>query len=199
MTTQCRTTETAVHGMPVVVLNTRPDIETDAVLRRLDAVLDLIRTYQPRRYRLLKRDVSGFVVQRYACRGAYLPARRTCLVELTFLASADFSDAQIAASIVHEGTHARLHRLGLALTSAAAERACRRAEIALGRAVPNGEAVIARAEASLTLADDDVAPQVDWDLARRRVAAVDREALSAPDGVKPTIATNRGRFPEGDS
>jgi len=176
MTTPCRTTETAVHGMPVVVLNTRPDIETDAVLGRLDAVLDLIRRYQPRRYRLLQRDVAGFVVQRYACRGAYLPPRRTCLVELTFLASPDFSDAQIAASIVHEATHARLHRLGLALTGAAAERVCRRAEIALGRAVPDGAAVIARAEESLRLADDEVAPRVDWDLAQRRVAAVDRAA-----------------------
>jgi hypothetical protein len=199
MTTPCAATQATVHGLPVAVLNTRPDIETSAVLQRLEAVLELIQTYQPRRYRLLKRDLAGFVVQRYACRGAYLPPSHTCLVELTFLANAGFSDAQIAASIVHEATHARLHRLGLALTSAEAERVCRRAEIALGRAVPNGDAVIARAEESLALADSDVAPEVDWDLARRRVAAVDREALSVPGAVTPTIATNRGRPPGGDS
>jgi hypothetical protein len=45
--------------------------------------------------------------------------------------------------------------------------------------------VIARAEASLGLADDEVAPVVDWNLARLRVAAADRAALAGPDHVGP--------------
>ena len=173
-------------------MNTRWNIETDAVLRRLDAALALIRTYRPRQYRLLKRDVAGFVVQRYACRGAYFGHSRTCLVELTFLANATMSNAQIAASIVHEATHARLDRLGLPLSGPAAERACRRAEIAFGRAVPDGAAVIARAEESLALGDDDVAPDIDWALAQSRVAAADLRALPIPEGLKRTLAKKRG-------
>lgn len=165
-----------VHELPVFVINTRSEIETERLYTRLDAVLDLIATYQPRRYRRLKRDVAGFLVRRFPCRGAYLPEARTCLVELTFLANPDFSDAQIAASILHEATHARLHRLGLDLSGPTAERLCRKAELDFGHAVPDGAAVIARAQESLALADHDVAPEIDWDEARRRVAEIDLEA-----------------------
>ena len=170
------TTTRTVHDLPVLAVNTRSEIDTDALYTRLDAVLGLIAMYQPKRYRRLKRDVAGFLIKRFPCRGAYIPETRTCLVELTFLANQGFSDAQIAASILHEATHARLHRLGFDLAGPAAERLCRKAELEFGRAVPDGAAVIARAEESLALADEDVAPEVDWEEARRRVAAVDREA-----------------------
>lgn len=186
------TTQSVAHGLPVLVVNTRPDIDTHAVLARLDRVLGLIAEYQPRRYRKLQRDVAGFEVRRYACRGAYSPQSRRCLVELTFLANPDFSDAQIAASIIHEATHARLHRLGLPLGGPEAERQCRKAEVAFGRAVPDGEAVVARAQASMAASDEDVAPVVDWDLARRRVAAADLEAMHAPQWVKRSIARRAG-------
>src|SRR6478752_5256771 len=73
-----------VHGLPVRVLNTRPEIQTAAVIQRLTAALDLIARYAPVRYRRLRHDLSGFVVQRFACRGAFLPDTRECLTELTF-------------------------------------------------------------------------------------------------------------------
>jgi len=158
-----------------LVVNTRPEIDSERLFARLDDVLGLIETYQPRRYRRLTRDVAGFLVKRFPCRGAYLPEARACLVELTFLANPDFNDAQIAASIVHEATHARLHRLGLDVSGPVAERLCRKAELDFGRAVPDGAAVIARAEQSLELADHEVAPEIDWSEARRRMAAIDRE------------------------
>lgn len=169
-----------MRGLPVLVVNTRREIDTERLYTRLDDVLGLIETYQPRRFRRLERDVAGFLVKRFPCRGAYLPEARACLVELTFLANPDFSDAQIAASIVHEATHARLHRLGLDVSGPTAERLCRKAELDFGRAVPDGATVIARAEQSLALADHDVAPEIDWDEARRRMAAVDRETGRQP-------------------
>ena len=73
-----------VHGMSVRLLNTRPDIRNDRALERLGAALDLIAAHAPRRYRRLRTDFSGFVVQRFACRGAFFPDSRECLVELTF-------------------------------------------------------------------------------------------------------------------
>src|SRR4051794_20079671 len=88
-----------VHGLPVRVVNTRPDIRTDHVLQRLTAALDLIATYAPGRYRRLRQDVAGFRVQRFACRGAFFPEARECLVELTFTVNPRHGLPEIAASI----------------------------------------------------------------------------------------------------
>ncbi len=189
------TTTGTVHGMPVVVINARSEIQTENLLPRLDAALELIARYQPLAYRRLKRDVARFVVQRYPCRGAFFPQTRTCLVELTFLGSGRFTDAQIAASILHEATHGRLHHLGLAMTGPGAERLCRKAELRLGRALPDGAAVVARAEDSVAASDEDVAPDINWDLARRRMAVADLEATHLPAWMKRAIARLRGLDP----
>jgi hypothetical protein len=75
---QAVTTATTVRGLPVLVRNTRPDVATEDVLRRLDQALGLIERYAPHHLRRLARDFDSVLVQRYACRGAYLPAQRAC-------------------------------------------------------------------------------------------------------------------------
>lgn len=173
------TTTRTVRGLPVVVHNTRADIDTEQVLARLDEALALIERYQPWHFRRFRRDFAAIWVRRWPCRGAFLPEQRVCLVELTFLVNPEFAPVQIAATIVHEGMHARLHACGVQHTvenAARHERFCRRAEIELGRMVPGGEVVVARALASLELPDEDVAPAIDWSLAQRRMDEVDRGA-----------------------
>jgi hypothetical protein len=168
-----------VHGLPVRSVNTRPDIRTEDVIRRLTAALDLVAAYAPRRHRRLRRDLAGFVVQRFACRGAFFPESRECLVELTFTVNPRHTLPEIAASIVHEATHARVARMCRTRPpggQAREERLCRRAELEFGLAVPDGSVVVQRAQASLALADREVAPAVDWGLAVARVAEVDAEA-----------------------
>lgn len=168
-----------VHGMPVRLLNTRSDIRNAQVLERLGAALDLIAAYAPRRYRRLRTDFSGFVVQRFACRGAFFPESRECLVELTFTVNPRHSVAEIAASIVHEATHARVARMCRVKPPdwhAREERLCRRAELEFGLALPDGAVVVERARQSLALGDRGVAPAVDWAEAARRVAQVDADA-----------------------
>jgi hypothetical protein len=170
-----------ILGFDVFVENTRADIETGAVLTRLEEALALIDRYQPRRLRHLRRDLAYFRVERFPCRGAYFPDERACLTELTFLARRDITAAPVAASIVHEGTHARVDRRRLARGSrdmAREERLCRRAELDFGLALPEalGAPVVARAAASLELADAEVAPVIDWRLASARQAAVDANA-----------------------
>ena len=61
------------------------------------------------------------------------------------------------------------------------ERLCRRAELAFGESLPPslGEPVVERARESLGLADLDVAPEIDWRLARARQDAIDRNASRA--------------------
>jgi hypothetical protein len=173
------------RGIRVVVENTRPDIATADVLARLDEALGLIEAHQPWRLRHLRRDLRQIRVARFACRGAYFPEERTCLTELTFLARRDITAAPVAASIVHEGMHARAHlmtaRLGGRHDPARLpreERLCRRAELAFGRALPPalGAPVVERALATLAMDDADVAPAVDWAEAARRVSDADREA-----------------------
>jgi hypothetical protein len=170
-----------VRGFAVVVDNTRPDIETPVVLQRLDDALDLIERYQPWRLAHLRRDLSHFVVARFPCRGAFFPEQRACMTELTFLARTDITPAPVASSILHEGIHARVHAMGVDPVTrdrAREERLCRRAELEFGMALPPelGAPVVQRAAESLELADDDVAPTVDWAEAQRRQQALDEQA-----------------------
>jgi hypothetical protein len=170
-----------VRGFRVHVENTRPDIATADVLARLDEALGLIERYQPWRLKHLRRDLRQIAVVRYPCRGAYIPAERTCVTELTFLARRDITAAPVAASIVHEGMHARSHRMGVDPETrdlSREERICRRAELDFGRSLPAalGAPVVERALESLALSDQDVAPTVDWAEALRRQNAVDAAA-----------------------
>lgn len=179
-------TETrTIRGVPVAVHNTRPDIETSRVFERLDGALGVIERYQPHRLRRFRRDVRAIVVRRFPCRAAFFADTQQCLIELTFAGGGQFSDSQVAASIVHEGVHARLLAMGLAGhpgCEAREERLCRKAELELGLSVPDGQAVVERALASLTLEDAEVAPNVDWNVAGQRVAEADAAALRHRNG-----------------
>jgi hypothetical protein len=169
-----------LHGFTVVVDNTRPDIATADVLERLGEAIALVERYQPWRLRHLRRDLKQFRVMRFPCRGAYFPEHRACMVELTFLARRDIGPATVASTVIHEGMHARVHAMGVgeeARDRAHEERICRRAELEFGEALPPdiGQAVVERARESLLLADADVAPEIDWNEALRRQAAIDSD------------------------
>ena len=179
------TVRRTVRGLPAVVVNTRPDIDTEHVLARLDEALGLIEHYQPWHFRRFRRDFSEIWVRRYPCRGAYFSEQHACLVELTFTVNPQFSAAQVASTILHEAMHARLDRRCIPHTSENAarhERFCRRAEIEFGQMVPGGEPIVARALASLNSSDEEVAPTIDWTIAAQRVADVDRAALGERRG-----------------
>lgn len=171
----------AMRGFRVVVENTRADIATADVLSRLDEALALIERHQPWRLTHLRRDLRQISVVRYPCRGAYVPAERTCITELTFLARRDITAAPVASSIVHEGMHARAHRMGVRPETrdmSREERICRRAELDFGMSLPPalGAPVVERALASLALTDEEVAPTIDWSEAMRRQDAIDSAA-----------------------
>jgi hypothetical protein len=170
-----------MRGIRVVVENSRPDIATNDVLDRLDDSLALIEQYQPWRLSHLRRDLEQILVTRFPCRGAYIPGERTCITELTFLARRDITAATVASSIVHEGMHARVDRMGVNSESrdrAREERLCRRAELEFGQSLPIdlGLPVIERALASLALEDEEVAPAIDWAEASAVQDEIDRQA-----------------------
>ena len=170
-----------LHGIPVPVENTRPDIATPDVIQRLDEALTLIARYQPWRLRHLQRDLDELRVVRFPCRGAWIPDEGACVAELTFLNRRDITAAPVASSIIHEGIHARVDRMGVsryARDRAREERLCRRAELEFGQSLPPelGAPVIQRALESLALADQEVAPAIDWNEALRRQDEIDRQA-----------------------
>jgi hypothetical protein len=179
----------SVRELAVDIVNSRPDIPTTLVLSRLDAALALIEQYQPWRLRHLRADIAGLLVVTFPSRGAYLPADRIVITELSFLGrTAEFTPAVIASSILHEGVHARIDRMRANLDMrqhppepARDERICRRAELAFGYALPTplGAPVIRRALDSLALSDAEVAPAVDWTAANEAKARADREAIDA--------------------
>jgi hypothetical protein len=179
-----RRPEPQLRGFNVVVDNTRPDIETSDVLERLDDALALIERYQPWRLTHLRRDLKQILVARFPCRGAYFPAERTCLTELTFLARRDITAATVASSIVHEGIHARVDQMGVQRDGrdrAREERLCRRAELDFGRALPPelGRPVIERALGTMMLEDHEVAPDIDWDEAAAKQQEIDDQATNS--------------------
>lgn len=172
-----------VRGVRVVVINSREDVRTADVIARANAVLALMERHAPARWRHFRRDVDHILVQRYPCRGAWIPDRRACLLELTFMVNPAFNAAQVCATLVHESMHARIDAMArhfgwtmLHGANARAERLCRRAEIDFGRSVPGGEPVVQRAMATMQLTDAEVAPVIDPSLAKQAIERVDREA-----------------------
>ncbi len=156
------------------------------MLERLAEAIALIERYQPWRLRHLRRDVREFRIVRFPSRGAFVPGDRAIITELTFLARRDISAAPVAASVLHEGMHARIEAAGLygeSRNSAREERICRRIELSFGQALPEalGADVVERATWALQLSDQEVAPAIDWVEARRRQDAIDRAALNAGD------------------
>ena len=184
------TEKRTLRGIPVTLINTRPDIDSESVFRRLDTALGLIQQYQPATFAQISEDFSSIRVVRYPCRAAFYPDSRMCLVELTFTVNPEFTEAQIASSIVHEGMHARVYALGQADPAERPdeERMCRQAELEFGRAIPDGEAIVRRALESLALDDSDVAPVIDWNQAQQAIAEADSRAVSHGDnfGTPPT-------------
>jgi hypothetical protein len=171
-----------IRGLSVRIENTRSDIDSAQVLERLTQAIDLIHAYAPHRLRRMQRDLAGIVVRRFPCRGAFFHQERECLVELTFTVNPRHSLAEIAASMVHEAMHARLLAMCGPLPQhqrAREERLCRKAELEFGLTIPEGHTVVERARIALQMADQDVAPAVDWVEASRRVHSADRGAPGA--------------------
>lgn len=175
-----------VRGIPTVVENAKRIVLTHDVLERLDDSLGMIEQYQPWRLAHLRRDLKHIRVMRYACRGAYFPELRACMVEITFLNRRDIGPATVASTIIHEGMHARVHRFGSRVLGVGLqhpspnirsreERLCRRAELDFGLSLPPeiGAPVVSRAVESLQMDDSDVAPAIDWNEAQRRIDDID--------------------------
>ena len=162
-----------VLGWPVLVEHDGTPAEAAHLVARLERVLQMATTALPEHLAAMRDHVALIRVVRFPCRGAFVPMSRELIIERTFLADPARLDAEIGATLVHEGEHARLRGSGMAeqMSAADEERACREVEIAFGERVTGGERVLERARAAMQLADEQVAPAVDWNEAWRNTNA----------------------------
>ncbi len=160
-----------IDGVPTWFLNERPDIDDAQLQARFAEALGLIARYMPHNFRRLRTDVSCIWVKRWPNRGVFFHDTRIMVIDTTFVVNPTFTLAQVAATILHEGVHARVTamRVNRRRTSIAdEERLCRRAEIAFGELAPGGAPVVARALEILGMRDDEVAPGIDLAVAELR-------------------------------
>jgi len=173
-----------IAGVLVLVTEPRQDFDTEHLFAKVAGALALVERYKPMRLRRLQKDVERIWVRRHpACRAAFFHASRSCVLDSYFVDT--FPVEAIGSSIVHEGVHARVRAAGVRTHAPAKEeRLCRRAELRYGLAIPGGESVVARARASLELADDEIAPRVDWAEERRQRRRMQIEDSGFPRWMK---------------
>ncbi len=93
-----------VLGLEVRLANSP---EVGDAFERVQAALALIRDLDPRRFRRLSRDLRRIVVAPFAM-ACYHDLTESCILPLDEVQR--FSEGRVATIIVHEATHARLHR-----------------------------------------------------------------------------------------
>jgi hypothetical protein len=85
----------------------------EQVMRRVEETLRLIKTYDERRYKRLISDLSRVWVRLVpGGLGKYTHSLRACELDERFVLAETSPPEMIAATIVHEATHARLWRFG---------------------------------------------------------------------------------------
>ena len=170
-----RSIKREVDGVPVWFLNERADIDDVQLESQFGEALALIGRYAPHNLKRLRTDVNCIWVKRWPNRGIFFHDTRIMVIDTTFVVNPTFTRAQVAATILHEGVHARVTamRVNRRYTNIAdEERLCRRAEIAFGELAPGGAPVVARAREILGMSDDEVAPGIDLAVAAEKLRAL---------------------------
>jgi hypothetical protein len=144
---------TRFDGLWVGVFNGDHDKE---ILRRVSDALQLIKTYDPYRYRRVLKEIGYLWVSLLPGAAAVFEIRlRRCVMDPPIVLS--YSPERLASVIVHEATHGRLIRHNIGYPQELrrrVERVCMRQELAFAQKIPDGEALRPGIEHRLTLAPD---------------------------------------------
>jgi hypothetical protein len=122
-------------------------------LRRVEEALRLIQKYDRLRYDRLIRDLERVWVRDLpGALGTFNQSLHVCSLDREFVLAERSGLELIAATIVHEATHARLDRCGIGYEEKLrprVEAVCFRRELAFAAKLPNGEQVREQAERKL--------------------------------------------------
>jgi hypothetical protein len=117
--------------------------------------LAAIQAYDPFRLALIKRDVSLiWVFEARPSRAVWNEKMKTCILDRAYVLSEKTSPVMIASTIVHEATHARLHRRGIGYDQRIRKRVediCHNATVRFGKKLPDGGIVLEEAKSYLNL------------------------------------------------
>jgi hypothetical protein len=128
-------------------------------LQKAVEALKLIKTYDPLRYLRLLQDLDRVWVRPSVTNdlAGFNLRLRACILSEEFVENDASSPQEIASSIVHEATHARLYECGIGYDESLRSRVeavCFRRELAFAARLPNGHSVRDRAERSLAFYAD---------------------------------------------
>jgi len=120
------------------------------VLERVDEALQLLKKHDVHRYDRIRRDLSRIWVRLLTDgQGCFNAALRACELNTRFVLDNRTSPKEIAATIVHEHTHARIDQCGVPYKRELRHRievACFRQEVAFSSRLPDGAGIRERAE-----------------------------------------------------
>jgi hypothetical protein len=127
--------------------------QPEPILRRVEAALRLIKERDWLRYDRLRRDLERVWVDLLpGGLGSFVRNVWACKLDIRFVMDEATSIEMIAATIVHEATHARLFRRGIGYEEALRQRVeavCVRRELAFAAKLPNGDGIREYAERDL--------------------------------------------------
>ena len=120
------------------------------LFERVGAALEMIRQYDPVRFRRMQREVAWIgVTNSPAYAGQYWPGPQAVVLDASFVR--DFVVESIAMVIVHEATHARIRQTGVRVKGREGriEHTCVEQEIIFARRIPGTERLIQGAREKL--------------------------------------------------
>lgn len=168
-----------VRGLLVRHLATT-EPESDLEIPKLLAALHLIADRDPIRFARLSRDLRGVAIAGASGNLAqYHHSVRCCVLSHDYLRDETTTPSDVAATIVHEATHARLMLAGFGYEPAIRERIehiCFKAEIAFAERLPDASEIVSRVERQL--ARD---PSIWTDAERRKRTVAWMRQLGAPE------------------
>ena len=138
-------------SIPVAIF--APDATDKAAYPKIEAALQLIRDNDPRRFKQVQHYVSAITLSPEPIYLAlWCDDVRMCDMALRYVLASGTTPSHLAATIVHETTHARLHRLGIEYEESQRvriEAMCYRAELDFLARLPDGARIAEGMQRSL--------------------------------------------------
>jgi hypothetical protein len=134
------------------------DAEWQLIQERIARALGIVESHSPVRYQHLERDVHRIWITGIPSRAAYVHDHQMCVLDFDYVVANDTRPEQLALSLVHEGTHARLRRRGFgyhAPIRARIERVCIRSELMVARRLSGSDDLVAEKEERLRWDDEE--------------------------------------------
>ncbi len=145
-------TRASIHGV-IVVVHRADAAHTEACLAKVRAALDLLAEHTPDRVSQIRERLSSVFVWYglLAAIGTYRHSTRMCELDCDYVESDSTTPAEVALTLVHEATHARLFSRdsNRRMTTAQAEWLCISAEVAVARRLPDSERLVTDAKRRL--------------------------------------------------